>query len=238
MGKLNLLARIGMKALIYPLRKLDYSAARKLDFLIANSNHTKKMIKKYYGRSSVVIHPPVATKSISKLKNKFPRHGLIITGRHTPYKNFILAVKACTKLGLDLTVVGEGPETAKLKAAAGPTIEFKGWVSDEERSQLIASAEGFIFPGIDDFGISAVEALAAGTPVIALEGGGALDYVKPGVNGIFFAEPTEKSLINALNEFIKLKFNSDAVSSSAEQFSEAQFKLKMKSFIENALEKK
>ena len=146
-----------------------------------------------------------------------------------PYKGFDLAVQACTKLGLNLTVLGEGPETDSLKKMSGPTIKFKGWVSEKEKEELIAKAEGFLFPGVDDFGISAVEALAAGTPVIALEAGGALDYIVE--NGIFFAEKNTESLISAINRFRDIKFSTKAVSQSAEKFSEAQFKKKISEFI-------
>ena len=231
LGKLGPIAKLGLKALLGPLRKLDYAAAQNPDYIIANSNHTKSMIKKYYNRSSTVIHPPVAVDQLAPLALKFKRSGFIITGRHAPYKGFDLAVQACTKLGLNLTVLGEGPETENLKKMSGPTIKFKGWVSDPEKEELIAKAEGFLFPGIDDFGISAVEALAAGTPVIALEAGGALDYIVDGENGIFFAEKNTESLISAINRFRDIKFSTKAVSQSAEKFSEAQFKKKISEFI-------
>ena len=231
LGKLGPIAKLGLKALLGPLRKLDYAAAQNPDYIIANSNHTKKMIKKYYDRGSTVIHPPVAADQLAPLALKFKRNGFIITGRHAPYKGFDLAVQACTKLGLNLTVLGEGPETDSLKKMSGPTIKFKGWVNDKEKEELIAKAEGFLYPGVDDFGISAVEALAAGTPVIALEAGGALDYIVDGENGIFFAEKNTESLISAINRFRDIKFSTKAVSQSAEKFSEAQFKKKISEFI-------
>lgn len=233
LGLLSLIAKPAMKMLLPGLRKLDYAAAQNPDFIIANSEHTKKMIKKYYKRDSTVIHPPVEVENFAKLKNKFKRRGFIITGRHAPYKGFDLAINVCTKLNLELTVLGEGPETQKLKKMAGPTIKFKGWVKDDERHQLIAAAEGFLFPGIDDFGISAVEALAAGTPVIALEAGGALDYIEDGENGIFFNHKDAESLEAALQKFTKLKFNPDIVSKTAEPFSEAEFKTKVSTFIKS-----
>jgi glycosyltransferase involved in cell wall biosynthesis len=231
LGLLSLIAKPAMKMLLPILRKLDYAAAKNPDYIIANSNHTKNMIKKYYKRDSVVIHPPVATDRLSPLALKFKRSGFIITGRHAPYKGFDLAVAACTKLNIELTVLGKGPETENLKKMAGPTIKFKGWVSEEEKEELIAKAEGFLFPGIDDFGISAVEALAAGTPVIALKAGGALDYIVDEQNGIFFADKNEQSLISAIKRFGDIKFNTKAVSQSAEKFSEAQFKKKISEFI-------
>jgi glycosyltransferase involved in cell wall biosynthesis len=237
LGILSLVAKPAMRLLLPILRKLDYAAAQNPDFIIANSNHTKNMIKEYYNRDSVVIHPPVEVEDFTKLKNKFKRKGLIITGRHAPYKGFDLAVEACTKLNIELIVLGEGPVTEKLKKMAGPTIKFKGWVEDDERFDLIAKAEGFLFPGIDDFGISAVEALAAGTPVIALKAGGALDYIIDGENGIFFAKKNIEGLSSAIKRFRELKFSSTAVSESAKKFSETEFKNKIQEFIDKSTHK-
>jgi glycosyltransferase involved in cell wall biosynthesis len=231
-GALSLAVKPAMKMLIPILRKLDYAAAQNPDYLIANSTHTKNMIKKYYNRDATVIHPPVEVKDFAQLKNKFRRKGLIITGRHVPYKGFDLAVEVCTKLKLDLIVLGEGPETERLKKMAGPTIKFKGWVSGKQKIELIAQAEGFLFPCVDDFGISAVEALAAGTPVIALEAGGALDYIVDGGNGIFFARKNTENLISAIKRFQKLKFKPKIVSESAQKFSEQEFKNKIQNFID------
>lgn len=236
LGPLSLVAKLGLKFFLKPLRKMDYSAAQNPDYLIANSEHTKKMIKKYYDRDSTVIHPPVDVENFSKLKNKFKkRQGLIITGRHTPYKSFDLAVQACTKLKVNLTVLGEGPDTDNLRKMAGPTIKFKGWVSEQEKRELIAQSAGFLFPGIDDFGIAAVEALAAGTPVIALKAGGALDYINPGVNGIFFNNKKVQDLEAAIQQFNRLKFNPQEVSASAQQFSEDKFQKKIQKFIDHKL---
>lgn len=233
LGPLSLVAKPAMKLFLPMLRKIDFAAAQNPDYIIANSKHTRAMIKKYYKRDSTVIHPPVEVEKFAKLKNKFKRSGFIITGRHAPYKGFDLAIEACTKLNLDLVVLGEGPETEKLKKLAGPAIKFKGWVSENDKVELIAKSEGFLFPGIDDFGISAVEALAAGTPVIALKAGGAIDYIEDGVNGVFFNHKDAKSLETALQKFTKLKFNPETISKTAEPFSEAEFKTKLTKFIAN-----
>jgi glycosyltransferase involved in cell wall biosynthesis len=231
LGALSLIAKPAMKLLLPLLRKMDFAAAQNPDQLITNSTHTQKMIKKYYLRDSTVIHPPVEVERFGKLKDKFKRKGLIITGRHAPYKGFDLAIQACTKLKFNLTVLGEGPETEKLKKMAGPTIKFKGWASEQEKEELIASAEGFLFPGIDDFGISAVEALAAGTPVIALKAGGALDYIQDGINGVFFDKKDVKSLESALKKFSGLKLKPESVSKTVNHFSEKEFKTKITRFI-------
>lgn len=229
-GVFNPIARLGLKLLVKPLRKWDYGAAQRPNQLIANSTHTQKAIKKYYGRESIVIHPPVSIQRFQN--NEHPtRSGFVITGRQVPYKRIDLAVKACTELDLPLTVVGDGPEHNSLKHLAGPSVVFVGAVSNEEVVRYVSSAEAFIFPGIDDFGIAPVEALAAGTPVIAYKAAGALDYIQPGINGEFFTEQTVESLIAALANFKQPQFLSATVSKSAEKFASDIFRQKFSSLI-------
>jgi glycosyltransferase involved in cell wall biosynthesis len=154
------------------MRRWDKRAAQKPDYLIANSIYTQSEIKRCYGRDSKVIHPPVDVASFKATEQK--RSGFVTAGRQTPYKRTDLAIKACSKLGINLIVIGDGPEHKELQAMAGPTISFIPKVSDQERNKYFESAEAFVFPVIEDFGIVAVEALAAGTPVIAYRAGGRL----------------------------------------------------------------
>jgi glycosyltransferase involved in cell wall biosynthesis len=202
------LARLGLKLLVRPLKKWDYKAAQRPDYIIANSRHIQAEVKKYYGREATVIHPPVYFERFQKLTNRNQaRSGFVISGRQTPYKRFDLAVVACSKLNLPLTVIGTGPDHRRLRRLAGPSVTFLGKVSDEIVEEEFAQAEALIFPGLDDFGITPVEALAAGTPVIAYGAGGALDYVKPGVTGELFTEQTVKSLAQALHNFKADRYN-------------------------------
>ena len=218
-GIFNPLARLGLKLLASRLRRADYEATQRVDQFIANSTHTQTEIKKYYSRDSVVIHPPV---DIERFQNapKVPRHGFITAGRLVPYKRTEIIVQACTELNLPLRVVGTGPELKKLQAMAGPSIEFLGWVRDDEMPGLFASAEAFIFAAYEDFGITPVEAMAAGTPVIAYKAGGALDYVIEGKTGMFFSEQTADSLIQTLKQFNHQPFTQAENSFSARQFQE------------------
>lgn len=199
-GFFDPLARFGLKLLVGPLRKWDYNAAQGPDLLIANSTYTKKQIKKYYRRDSEIVYPPVDTERI-KLKQKTTRRGFVVAGRQVPYKRIDLAVKACTQLNLPLTVIGNGPMHSHLNNMAGQTITFMSQASDNQIVDAFQNAEGFIFPGIDDFGIVAVEAMAAGCPVIAYQDGGALDYIVPNQTGVFFTEQTSESLEAALKSF-------------------------------------
>lgn len=235
-GRFDPLARIGLKLLVGPLRRWDYKAAQRPDFIITNSSHIQAEVKKYYGRDSVVIHPPVILERFEQAqKSGKPRHGFLAGGRLTPYKRNDLVVQACTKLNLPLTIYGDGPDRKRLESMAGPNVTFTGFISDEAVAELFASSEAFIFPLVDDFGIVSVESLAAGTPVIAYKAGGALDYVVPGKTGEFFDEQTTASLIAALRKFDAKKYKPDTIVATAEQFSVEKFHERMRAFIDGHL---
>jgi glycosyltransferase involved in cell wall biosynthesis len=241
-GYLDPLARLGLKLLVGPMRRWDRKAAQRPDYIIANSSFTKSQIQKYYGRDSDVIHPAVdidrfkIRNPVKKILNKLSisRSGFLAAGRQTPYKRIDLAIEACTRLDLPLTVVGSGPDHQKLVKLAGPSINFVAGASDKEVVKYFQSAEAFIFPGIDDFGIVAVEALAAGTPVIAYDQGGALDYVTP-QNGILFQEQTVESLLGALQKFNPDNFNNASIQKSAVKFSTQAFEKNVKKFLNDKL---
>lgn len=235
-GIFNPLARTGLKILVWPMRKWDYKAAQRPDILIANSTHTQSEIKKYYNRDSTVIHPPVdIDKNKQTVSHDIPstkRNGFIIVARQTPYKKVDLAIKACSELELPLKVIGDGPEHQRLKAIAGPTIQFFSETTGTELVGYLMSAEAFIFPGLDDFGIAPVEAMAAGTPVIAYKAGGALDYVVEGKTGVFFNEQSVESLKKALLSFNSNSFDHQQISIHAQQFSTNQFHQKFIKLID------
>ena len=165
-GALTPFIRPFIPALVKRMRKLDLESIKDIDVLIANSEVTQARIKQYYKRASTVVHPPVDVERFTP-PPKGERSGYVLWGRHVPYKRFDLAVQAANQLDVQLTIIGSGPDTARLKKLAGPTVQFVGRVSDKELVRLAQSAKGFLFPNEEDFGISAVEALAAGTPVIA-----------------------------------------------------------------------
>lgn len=231
-GPFNFLARVGLWLLVKPLRKWDKIAAQRPDYLLANSRHTKEEIKKYYNREAIVIHPPVYFERFTKTANRHrERHGFVVSGRQTPYKRFDLAVEACSKLDLPLTVIGDGPDNKRLRNMASSKITFLGKVNDAVVEEEFASAEAMIFPGVDDFGITAVEALAAGTPVIAFEAGGALDYIMPGRTGQFFNEQSITSLARSLRDFNPKDYTPKDCRQMAKRFSAEEFQRKMTIFI-------
>jgi glycosyltransferase involved in cell wall biosynthesis len=184
----------------------------------------------------VVIHPPVDTQRFSAPASQTARHGFVIAGRQVPHKKIALAITACNNLSLPLTVIGRGPEHSNLVKLAGPTITFLTEVSDREIASHFAQAEAFIFPSDEDFGIVAVEALAAGTPLIAYKEGGALDFVNE-TTGLFFSQQTTESLEKTLKAFPGHHFDHQAINNFAEGFSEAHFKKQLASFIDQKLNK-
>jgi glycosyltransferase involved in cell wall biosynthesis len=231
----NWLARLGLKTLIGPLKRWDRHAAKQPDYMIANSTHTQAMIKRYYKRDSTVVFPPVEIARF-KLPSTPPlRHGFVIAGRQTPYKRFDLAVEACNNLKVPLVVIGDGPDHKRLEKLAERNVTFLSKVNDNEIVDHFQSALGFIMPNMDDFGIVAVEALAAGTPVIAYNRGGSLDYIKEGKTGLFFKKQTVESLTAALEQALSKNFNYSAIAEHAETYSVASFQKNMRMFIKDTL---
>lgn len=230
-GIFDPLARFGLKLLLSSNRKWDYKAAQRPNYIIVNSNHIKDEVQKFYNRESVVIHPPVDIERFNSKNYDQPRSGFVIAGRQIPFKRIDLAVKACTQAQLPLIVIGSGPEHAKLKRLAGPTISFYPDVSDDEMAHYFQTTAGFIMPNEEDFGITPVEAMAAGTPVIAYRAGGALDYVIEGKTGTFFDEQDPAVLAATLQKFQPEKFDASVITRHAENFSAQVFQTKMLRFI-------
>lgn len=228
-GIFDSIARIGLKLLVGPLRRWDYKAAQRPDYIIANSTHIQAQIQQYYHRDSVVIFPPVDIARFRPDKD-YARRGFVTAGRQTPYKRFDLAVRACSELNLPLTIIGSGPHHQYLQKIAGPSVTFVADATDGEVTEYFKTAEAFIFPGLDDFGITPVEAMAAGTPVIAFKAGGALDYVTP-KSGIFFTKQTTNSLKSALRDFSSTSFNHTEVAATAQRFDANQFKASFRQYI-------
>jgi glycosyltransferase involved in cell wall biosynthesis len=231
-GVFNPLVRVALRILIGPLRRWDLKASKRPDYYIANSSHIQTDINTYYGREATVIHPPVELERFS-LPEPGKRQGFVVAGRQVPQKKTDLAVLAAKRLGAPLTVLGKGPEHKRLVAMGGPTITYQELVSDAEMPVFFSQAEAFIFPALDDFGIMPIEAMAAGTPVIAYKAGGALDYVVDGKTGVFFDKQDVPSLTKALRQFAGHTFNRGAIRAQAQNFSPEHFKQAMHAFIAN-----
>lgn len=218
------------------MRKKDLQSIPGVDHFIANSEVTKKRIKKYYRRDSIVVHPPVDTKKFIDTTSSKNREGYLIWGRHVPYKRFDLAIKACSELGVSLTVAGSGPDTERLKKIAGPTVTFVGRVSDDALVALAHKSQGFLFPNEEDFGITAVEAMASGMPVIAYAKGGALDIVEDGKTGVLFYEQSVGALKDAIIRSQSINFSNNQLINHAKRFDRALFATKFRKIISDFLQ--
>ncbi|MEK7616030.1 MAG: glycosyltransferase [Patescibacteria group bacterium] len=214
------------------LRIWDRQASTRVDMYIANSEHIKARIKKYYRRDSVVIYPPVQNVNI-KVQNdsvKFKNYFLIVS-RLYRHKNIDIAIKAFNKLGWPLTIIGDGPERARLEALAGPTVHLLGSLPDELLTTHYSLSTAFILPQEEDFGIAPVEALMHGKPVLALRAGGALEYVQEGINGTFFDDPHEAVLADGARRIREMSFDREKIKQSAEKFSWQNFQSSFSNII-------
>jgi glycosyltransferase involved in cell wall biosynthesis len=227
-----------IKPVITRLRRWDWAAAqpssvelgRGVDHFVAISTEIQARIKTYYGRDAVIIYPPVNTNLFRPLNQPNGDYYFIVS-RLIPYKRIDLAVQAFSRLGRRLIIVGDGRDRAALEAMAGPTIEFKGRLPWHEVANLMAHCRAFIFPGFEDFGITPVEAQAAGRPVLAFAKGGALDTVIQGETGHFFYEQAVETLITAIEEFERMSFNPAAARANAERFSIERFRRELGDFV-------
>jgi len=218
------------------IRLWDKEAALRVDKFICDSHFVAQRIKKYYKRKAKVIYPPVETEIFKMMKpnnkNKKEKPYFLMVGRLLTYKRFDVAIEAFNKLGLTLKIVGNGPERKRLKKVAKNNIQFLGELQNDKLNYYYQNCRALIFPQEEDFGIVALEAMACGKPVIAYQGGGALESVEEGETGVFFDEQTSNSLIKAVKNFELEKFNSKKIRKHALKFSEKRFKKKIKDFVE------
>jgi len=217
------------------LRVWDRQAAERVDRFIANSETVKRRIRKYYQRDSRIIHPPVETSRFSvapRTENYF-----VAGGRLVAYKRFDIIVQAFNKLGRPLKIFGEGPELSKLKSLARKNIEFMGKVSEEDKAELYRKAIAYLHPQEEDFGITAVEAMASGRPVIAYRRGGAQETVIDGVTGEFIEEQSWEELANLIIRFRPENYDPQVIREHAEKFDTELFKEKIGEFVESAWER-
>lgn len=227
---------LGLRPLVAALRRWDYEAAQRVDHFIAISTEIQQRIQTYYNRDSVIIYPPVDTTRFQP--SATVEDYFLVVSRLIPYKRIDLAVQAATRLGLPLKVGGKGRDLDRLKEIAGPTVEFLGYVPDADLPDLMARCKAFIFPGLEDFGITPVQAQAAGRPVIAYAGGGALDTVIPGRTGELFRETTVESLMAVMQSFDVSAYDPGVVRAHAEKFDTALFTAQITAYVDQKLDAK
>lgn len=203
----NPLFRFIASPIVGYLKVWDQMAARRPDLIAAISQEVRHRIKTYYNLDSHVLYPPVSLGEKKKMPlswhdEPFDKGYYVIVSRFVPYKKVRLAIEACNALRLPLKIIGTGSEEEALKSIAGPTIEFVGTLTDDAIMRYYTGCNALLFPGIEDFGLTIVEAQKFGRPVIAYKGGGALETIVEGKTGYFFYPQTKSALVKALKEFI------------------------------------
>lgn len=231
-------AHLRGRALIAPvahwLRLWDRVSADRVDHFVAISREVAGRIRKHYRRDAEVIYPPVDIERFVP-NGKAAEDFYLVVSRLVPYKRVDLAVAAATRLGRRLVVVGDGPERRRLEEMAGPTVEFRGRLPDEQVADLLARCRAFIFPGHEDFGIAPVEAQAAGRPVVAYGRGGALETVVDGVTGVFFDEQTVEGVMEGMRRLESGRFEASACRRNAEGFGARHFRERIGHSVERQL---
>lgn len=226
-----------VRNLLYKIRIWDRTAAHRVDKWLANSENVKVRIKKYYQTDSTVVYPPVDIEKIN-IAEKDPDDYYLIVSRLEPYKKIDLAIEAFNSLDKKLKIIGEGSDSDRLRKIANKNISFLDWQKDEAVFDYLRKCKALIFPGEEDFGLTIVEALAAGRPVIAYSKGGAIESILPDETGLFFEEDSPESLIKAVNQLEKDygKFKPENCRKQAEKFSLENFNTKIKKEVEVGLE--
>ncbi|MBI2063023.1 MAG: glycosyltransferase [Candidatus Yanofskybacteria bacterium] len=210
------------------LRIWDRHASTRVDHFVAISENVRQRIKKYYQRDSSVIYPPVTKLPVANYQLPITKGYFLIVSRLFKHKNIDIAIGAFNKLGWPLIIIGNGPENKNLKSQISnlKNIKMLGFVSDKELPHYYQNCIAFIMPQEEDFGITPIEAMSYGKPVLALKRGGALEYIQEGINGEFFDDPTEEVLADGIRRLKQNlpNYDSEKIKKTAERFSEKRFK--------------
>ena len=215
-------ARLALRVAAPTLRQWDRWAGRRADVIVANSRNGRDRIRRSWGRDSRIIHPPVDVASLEPALREDDFY--LVATRLLAYKRVDIAIEACKRLGRELVVVGDGPERRRLELRAGPGTRFVGHVDRATLVELFQRSRALIVPGIEDFGIAPVEAMALGKPVIAYARGGALETVIDGRTGTFFDDPSPGSLILAIERLESMSFDRKTVRGRAFDFDISVFR--------------
>ncbi|HTL70446.1 MAG TPA: glycosyltransferase [Candidatus Eisenbacteria bacterium] len=230
-GRKNALSKAAIQIALKRLKRWDLESNDRVDRFVAISRHIQKRIKEFYGRDSDVVYPPAATDFYTPDETVRREDFFLIVSALVPYKRLDVAVQAFNRLGRRLVVIGDGPEAPRLKELAKKNVTFRGWQSDENIRDHYRRASALIFPGEEDFGIVPVEAQACGLPVIALGRGGALETVEAGKTGLFFEEPSEEALCEAVLSFEAGAFAPEDIRANSLRFGRQRFKDEMAALV-------
>ncbi|MBI5411856.1 glycosyltransferase [Candidatus Peregrinibacteria bacterium] len=214
------------------IRRWDRIAAERADSYIANSSHVKKRIRQFYNRDSTVLYPPVRGDYFQPVARPANNYFLAV-GRLIPYKRFDLLIETFNQLKLPLKIVGIGPDMSRLKSLAGSTVQLMGYVDSESLRELYANCTAFLFPQLEDAGITILEAMCCGRPVIAYDEGGSQDTMIDGKTGLVFPRQTPGVLMAAIREFHQTEFDPRFIRSHALKFDVERFKEKVATAVES-----
>ena len=221
--------RAALPYLLWGLRKWDLRASRQPNYYIANSNLVARRIKKIYGREAFVIPPPIDVQRF-QMSNEVDDYYLVLS-RLMPYKRIDIAIEACKRMNRRLVIIGDGPDRARLEKLADDRIEFMGRQPDKVVNYFASRCQALLFPGEEDFGMVPLEVNAAGRPVIAYRGGGALETVVENVTGIFFDQQNGYSLAEAIEKFEGLTWSQETLRHHAEKFDRNVFAFRVLQFL-------
>jgi glycosyltransferase involved in cell wall biosynthesis len=228
------LRRVLISPLLHYLRIWDVTTSHRVDHFIANSTFVSKRIMKFYRRSSTVIFPPVETSGY--YIGAVTRDYYLVVGEFVKYKKVDLVVRAFNRMDKNLIIIGDGEMYDEIARSAGPNITLLGRASTEVLRKHYSECKALIFPGVEDFGIVPIEAMASGKPVLAYREGGALDYIVDGVTGLFFDEQNEDSIISIVDDFelVETNFDPVVIRDHSIKFDSSRFNEELSSFIDEA----
>jgi glycosyltransferase involved in cell wall biosynthesis len=236
-GKVSPPTRLMIRLVAARLRRWDVATSRRVHRFVANSHYVAGRIRRYYGREAEVLPPPVDTDFFTPAAAGGDGGYDLIVSALVPYKRIELALDAYRGSGRRLLVAGSGPDAGRLAALAPPEVRFLGRVSDEALRDLYRRCRSVLLPGVEDFGIVPVEAMACGRPAVAFAEGGGAESVVPGETGLVFHEATAEALRAAIDALAATRFNSAALRARAETFSRAAFETRMRALLASALER-
>ncbi|MBW6440861.1 glycosyltransferase [Patescibacteria group bacterium] len=236
-NKIRGIKKVLILPIIHYMRMWDKSASERVDYFIANSKNTARRIKKFYGMKSEVIYPPCdmgKVKSDDKEKKNTEDYFLIVS-RLSPYKKIDIAVEAFNKLDLPLIIIGDGEDRERLENMAEKNIKFLGFQDEKKLAEYYQNCQAFIFPGEDDFGITLIEAMSYGKPVLAYRKGGLKETMIEGVTGEFFDDPISEILADGVRRLKNnyKNYNCEVIKRQATKYSRENFENEIRKFVSN-----
>jgi glycosyltransferase involved in cell wall biosynthesis len=226
-----------LRPIMAAMARWDAGTASRVDRFLANSQYVAGRIRRYYNRQSTVVYPPVDTAFYNPgpARDGGSAAGFLVVSALVPYKRVDIAIEACRKAGVRLTVVGRGPELPRLQRLGGDNVTFCGWRSDEEVRQLYRESTAVLLPGVEDFGMVPVEAQACGTPVVALAQGGSAETILDGITGVLVKDGSADGFANGIRAVAAMNLDRPAIRTNAARFSRRRFMGEFRAAVDEAV---